>query len=285
MSDPPFVVQKISNHGVSHPVPARLVIQTDELLKFTRIDKKAQADVMQVYLELHRRLLQCHDIADRIFAERDRTVASFIGELGKGNSTIPYVINLEMEAESFLLVAKQYLRDLVKALNLLLNANLAVDAKVWWESKGSGTTEVVKWATKTFGDQHPDTKMFAEEQVWVSELVKKRNAVEHPGGKSGTLIIENFKATKEGIVAPSWRREGSANPKPTDIFQDIRVNLNNMLTLAEDIVVIAVHQEIRGRPIRIAEIPAEQRDRTMPVRLKVVLVDELLKKPQSDQPE
>lgn len=285
MSNPPFVFQKVSNHGTTHPVVARLLMQTHELLQFTRLDQSVKEDVMTIYGELHRRLLQCHDIAVRIFAERDRTVAAFIGELGKGNSGIPYVINLEAEAESFLYVAKQYLRDLVKALNLLLGANLPVDASVWWDKKGGGKSDVVKWATKTYGEQHPTTKMFAEEDIWVSELVKKRNAAEHHGGHSGTLVIDNYKFGKDGLIAPSWRRDGSVNATPTDIFHDIRVNLENMLTLAEDIVAVAVHQEICDRPIRIAEIPVDQRDEAKPIRLKAVLVDELLRKLPTDQSE
>lgn len=263
----------------------RLLLQTEELLRFTRIDREVKEEVMTVFGELSRRLLQCHDIAERIFTERNRTVGQFISEFGTGSSRIPYVIGLETEAESFLYVAKQYLRDLVKALNLLLNAQLKVDAVVWWKRRKDGTIDVVKWATKTYGEQHPTTRMFAEEDIWVSELVKKRNAAEHPGDECGTLVIENYKFGKDGIIAPSWRREGSANATPTDIFDDIRVNLENMLTLAEDIVAVAVHQEIEHRHFRIAEIPVEQRDEAKPIRLKVVLVDELLRRLPSDKTE
>lgn len=99
MSNPPFVFQKVSNHGTSHPVVTRLLLQTEELLRFTRIDREVKEEVMTVFGELSRRLLQCHDIAERIFTERNRTVGQFISEFGTGSSRIPYVIGLETEAE------------------------------------------------------------------------------------------------------------------------------------------------------------------------------------------
>src|ERR1700730_5267579 len=36
-----------------------------------------------------------------------------------------------------------------------------------------------------------------------------RNAVEHPGGHSGTLMIENFKITPVGLTPPTWTRVGN----------------------------------------------------------------------------
>lgn len=153
---------------------------------------------MRVYMDLHKRLLQCHDIADRMFAERDRAVAAFLEVMRQGQRSLPFAINLDVEAESFLLASKQYLRDLVKALNLLLDAKLPMEAAIFWDRKGRGESKVVEWATAKFGADHPTTAMFIEEDGWIAELVKKRNAVEHPNGYSGALIFENYKLMPEG---------------------------------------------------------------------------------------
>lgn len=279
MSKPPFVFQQISKHGSSHPVVARLVMQSQDLLGFTRFDKETKDKAFSLFVELHRRLLQCHDIADRIFAERERTIASYLKELGEGSSSLPHAIDLDMEAENFLLVAKHYLRDLVKALNLLLDAKLPVDSSVFWDKKGAGQSEVVKWATKTYGEQHHVTKMFAEEDVWVSELVKKRNAVEHPGGYSGNLLVQNYRYEKDvGVHAPLWRRDGPDGVVEGDIFNDIKVYLDNMLTLAEDIIATAVMLNNAHGVITVAEIPVAERNAMMPKRLKMVFTEEFARK-------
>ncbi|MDX0622435.1 hypothetical protein GOD54_21275 [Sinorhizobium medicae] len=267
MSKPQFNIQKVSNHGASHPVVARLVMQTDDLLGF--LDKKKKAEAMRIYIDLHKRLLQCHDIAERIFKEQERAAA-----LPSGSTTIPHVINLDMEAESFLLVAKQYIRDLVKAINLLLKATLKINSAEFWDPTGAESS-VVKWAKRTYGNQHPTTQMFSEEDKWISELVKKRNAVEHPGGLSGTLVVENYKHTSQGIVPPSWRRDGSANA-PSDIFCDLRTYLENMLTLGEDIVAKAFEHSDVPKIFKIAEIPVERRSKDAPRRLMVVLSEDAI---------
>ncbi|MQW67872.1 hypothetical protein GHK50_29805 [Sinorhizobium medicae] len=272
MSKPQFNIQKVSNHGASHPVVARLVMQTDDLLGF--LDKKKKAEAMRIYIDLHKRLLQCHDIAERIFKEKERALAYYIAALPSGSTTIPHVINLDMEAESFLLVAKQYIRDLVKAINLLLKATLKIDSAVFWDHTGAESS-VVKWAKRTYGNQHPTTQMFSEEDKWISELVKKRNAVEHPGGFSGTLVVENYKHTSQGIVPPSWRRDGSANA-PSDIFRDLRTYLENMLTLGEDIVAKALEHSDVPKIFKIAEIPVERRSKVAPRRLMVVLSEDAI---------
>lgn len=273
---PAFVFQKVSNHGASHPVVARLTMQTDDLLKAVDVEKKTREAIMEVYMGQQTRLLHCFDIADRIFEERDRTLDAYISELRHGNTSIPYVIDLQVNAESFLLAAKQYLRDLVKALNLLFGASLPVEARVFWDKTGAGNSEIVKWAVAEFGKDHSITKMFADDDGWIAELVKKRNAVEHPGDKNGTLVIENFKLKGGRVVAPSWYRDGSKNPTPSDIFCDLHAMRENMLTLGEDIVAVSVEQKGLSKILRVAEIPVEKRDPKTPKRLQLILNGEAL---------
>ncbi|PLU57382.1 hypothetical protein BMJ20_33505 [Sinorhizobium medicae] len=276
MAKPTFVFQQVSNHGASHPVVARLTLQTDDLLKAAGFGKETREAVMEVYMGLQTRLLHCYDLADKIFTERDRTMNAFLLELSKGNHSLPFVIDLQVNAESFLLAAKQYLRDLVKALNLLFGANLPVDAKVFWNKAGPENSEIVKWATAKFGTDHHITRMFADDNGWISELVKKRNAVEHPGDKNGTLIIENFRVKNGAVVPPTWYRDGSKNPTPSEIFRDLRAMRENMLTLGEDMVVVAIEQKGLHEILRIAEIPEDKRDPKTPKRFQIVLSQEAL---------
>ncbi|AVA22787.1 hypothetical protein [Rhizobium sp. NXC24] len=275
---PTFVFQQVSNHGASHPVVARLTLQTFELLNAVHIEKETREAIMEVYMGLQTRLLHCYDLADRIFDERERTLNAFLLELRKGNTSVPFIIDLQVNAESFLLAAKQYLRDLVKPLNLLFGANLPIEASIFWDKTGAGNSQIVKWATAEFGKDHSITKMFSDDHDWIAELVKKRNAVEHPGGKNGTLIIENFKLKGGRVVAPSWYRDGSKNPTPSDILSDILATRENMLTLGEDIVAHAVEQKGMSKALQIAEIPVEERDPKTPIRLQIVLNEEALAK-------
>ncbi len=275
---PTFIFHKMSNHGASHPVVARLTMQTDDLLRAVDIGQKARDDIMQVYFGLQNRLLHCYDLADKIFEARKRTLNEYVEQLRQGNNSIPFVIDLQMNAESFLLASKPYIRDLVKAINLLFGAKLPVDAKVFWDKTGAGNSDIVKWATAEFGKDHPITKMFADDDGWIAEMIKKRNAVEHPEDKNGTLVIENYRFKNGRVLPPSWYRDGSKNPNPSDIFADIATMRENMLTLGEDIVALALDHKGLSKVLRIVEIPVEKRDPKVPKRLQIGLSKEALAK-------
>ncbi|MGH7924513.1 MAG: hypothetical protein ACREQH_07985, partial [Candidatus Binatus sp.] len=104
------------------------------------------------------------------------------------------------------------------------------------------------------------------EQDWVGELIRKRNAAEHPGERSGTLKIENFKVTKEGyLIPPTWRRDESP---ATDVFQDLETYLDNLLTLAEEVLVWCIFHRTES-DIQVFEIPEKDRNPTCPIRLRL----------------
>jgi hypothetical protein len=71
-------------------------------------------------------------------------------------------------------------------------------------------------------------------------LINSRNAVEHPGGRSGTLMIENFKITPVGLTPPTWTRVGNEPRPSTFVFHDLDVFQHNMLTFAEDILLCGI---------------------------------------------
>lgn len=82
-------------------------------------------------------------------------------------------------------------------------------------------------------------------------------------------------------MPPTWRRDGSQNAHPSDVYGDIQTSLENMLTLGEDIVATAVHHRRLTDFIDIAEIPVEKRDKQIPKRLALVFNEKRLPKPQS----
>ena len=69
-----FEIRKISNYGASHPVVARLMMQTGELIQFSNLPKEDKDKVQEFYFELHNRLLKCHDIYDRLMKATDEAV-------------------------------------------------------------------------------------------------------------------------------------------------------------------------------------------------------------------
>jgi hypothetical protein len=264
----PFEIQKISNHGVGNPIVARLTIQSNDLLQWLNVDQAKRDAIFLHYMELMRRLLACFDIQSRLINAKTETVEHSEKVWKEGNHTTPHVVSLQDEVENFLFASKIYLREVVHLLNLLFDAELPCDSSIFWDPKGK-KSKVAMWAEDIFGSDHETTKMLSSEADWISELARKRNAVEHPGGKSGTLRVKNFERLPGGgIRPPVWARDYNEEGEATDIYKDISVLMDNMLTVAEDVLVDAIRVNPRFPMVLIAMIPEQDRDKSCPVRLR-----------------
>ncbi len=223
---------------------------------------------MLIYDCLKRRLLKCHAAFDRLV----RALNTTIGECGfqeDGTSKYsPHVLGLEGEVETVLYESKNYLRDLLGILKIYFEYDCD-EASYFYDAKGKGASRLVKWATKEFGENDPFTKMLETEHTWIEDVIRKRNAVEHPGGYSGTLHIHNFTMIENGYyVMPTWNLDDG---EPKGLFPDIEVILDNLLTLAEDLLVSCNIHRAKHKIIQYSEIPKDRRDPQCPKRLIVQL--------------
>ncbi|MDO9082967.1 MAG: hypothetical protein Q7U56_06765, partial [Humidesulfovibrio sp.] len=247
-----YTISKISNYGCAHPVVARLVVQTQELLKWASLSEEERGAAFDIYYGLKGRLIKCHETYDRLSAALKK---SFDGYQPDQDSTIkfhPLIIGIDNELETFLYESKNFLRDLLGIVKIFFDTKF-IDANVFYNTKTDCDGELIKWATKTFGPTDPFTKMLVSDQPWIGELIRKRNAIEHPGGKSGTLNIINIEQSPDSrYVLPVWHRDSM---NPTGIFPDVEVTLDNLLTLAEEMLVHCItHKNHFGDFIAFSEI-------------------------------
>ena len=102
-----------------------------------------------------------------------------------------------------------------------------------------------------------------------------RNAVDHPGGSSGTIIIHNVRAHPQGLIPPAWSRGGPES----DIFSDMKTAMDNMLTIAEDWLIACIEKTSPFGVIAFYQIPEAERDAKCPrAGLKPELQASLAKK-------
>jgi len=260
---------------VSHPVVARLGLQTHQIVRYSSLSKADQDAVVQLYLAtLQPRLLKCEDIFERLqkltgeaweHARKQQRQA-------KGSiAFLPVVIGLEGEAESFLYEVKNYLRDLLHLFRIVFGYK-DVEASKLYDAKGNGDSAVVKWAAQQFGDADQLTRLLRTEQRWVGQMIRMRNAVEHPGGKSGTLIIQNVRPTPEGFIPPTWNLDGEPEG---DISTDMQTAMSNMLTIAEELFIICIEKNVMSPNVAFYEIPEKDRDQQTPLRFRVGLQPDL----------
>jgi aspartyl-tRNA(Asn)/glutamyl-tRNA(Gln) amidotransferase subunit B len=267
-----FEIKQISDVGAAHPVVARLGPQAAELINWLDIDKAKQEQISHLYVvTLTQRLVECFKAHDSLVQKMAGSVEKLPKEQNPQIRQVPQVIGLQKIAEGFLYDCKNFLRDLLGLFRIAYDCNLNEASA--FADKGEGESEIVKWAKAKFGEDHNITKLLKTEHVW-TEFIRMRNAVEHPGGKSGSLVIQNVRASPDPnrYIPPTWKRTGCPD---SNIVKDMNVGVDNMLTLAEDLLALVVLDKAKFKQIAIENIPVELRDSKCPIRLKIGLSSEV----------
>ena len=152
---------------------------------------------------------------------------------------LPQVPKLEEECHNFLYEAKNYLRDLLQVFNLY--GTKYEEASEWVRATRKSPQSVVDYAAKTFGETNVNTVFLRQLPKCIEPFIDMRNAVEHPRGHSGELILGNLSFAENGtFVAPFWSREknGKTEYGPVGTVADMKVGIHNLLILGEDILIM-----------------------------------------------
>lgn len=273
-----FEIRKISDVGVSHPVVARLSVQTSELINWAGLEKAKQDAVSSLYIHtLTWRLLRCHKSRDEIARLMTESVNGIKQHKDPRIREVPHVVGLEGLVGQYLYEAKNYIRDLLQIFEIVYGCDLK-DASAFADTKNKGECHFIKWTKTQFGAENNLAVMVKDDQGWITELVRSRNAIEHPSGHSGTLTIQNVRVHPEKpgcYISPTWQRTGNAE---TDILKDMDCGLDNLLTFGEDLLIEVIRRGEHANMIAFYQIPIEERNPECPVRIRVDLSPEMLEK-------
>jgi hypothetical protein len=149
-----FDLTKQLEHGTTNPIVARLTVQPVEILNHTHMVKADQEKFIKLSLdELSKRLLRCSEVEQRLRKEAGERRAKFKPP-GRGDVAIeiPQIPRLKEECENFLYEAKNYLRDLLKLVNLLWETQYE-DASEWVKGK-KDRPSVHDFIIGKFSDKH-----------------------------------------------------------------------------------------------------------------------------------
>jgi len=224
-------------------------------------------------MEVQPRLIRCMEISNSISDEVNKHIEEIRNNGLRTQSQgrvvhLPHVTQLTENIEAFLYNSKSALRDVAKIFATLFD-------KQFDHSKYN---EIADWAKIKFGEDSILHKFISANQGWIKDVVSRRNAVEHPGGYSGHLHIYNFELEENGlsrgVVPPRWHRN---QDEKTLLHADLPVILENILKFSEDLLAVSLIQIGSKLPLVIYEIPEEERNPEMPIRLKVTVNTSKLK--------
>lgn len=265
----PFKFAKILDHGSSNPIVARLSLQIIEIIKFCIIAEDTKRRVEKLYMDsLMRKLLRCWEIKERLQSQLSAAMAS-----APTHADFPHLLRLEEECHNFLYEIKNYIRDLLKVFNLLYDTNFKEASEFSRPKKGGES--LVEFASKSFGADDSRTKFFKGAVNFVECFVDLRNAVEHPGGYSGELAIQNITQHPDGKAAgPVWVRvkDGVPLDTPSPICADMDLAIDHFLHLGEVVFVSWADKHLRFPGLmRVAVIPEENQDPKCPIKFVVTV--------------
>jgi hypothetical protein len=223
---------------------------------------------------LQKKLLRCWEIEERFKKEFAAAVDKYKPPAAANAPVeVPQIARLNEECHNFLYEAKNFTRDLLQVVNHLYGTTFKEASEFSRAQKGNQC--LVGFAEKTFGADDGKTKMLKGAKPSIEELINMRNAVEHPDGFSGRLVISNFTLCADGkIQEPTWRREkdGNAAPGLSSIRADMDIYIHNLLTLGEDVFVSWASDHLRiPDMMRVAFIPEDKRDPLRPIKWTVAL--------------
>lgn len=238
-----FTVSRIADHGTGNPIAARLTLQIFAILDQCNLSKEAADYIKAIYMDsLRKKLMRCWEIADRyrtqfrkeLEAHRQRPKNAII-------VSVPQMLRLEEECHNFLYEAKSFVRDLLKVINVLYGTAF-VEASEYYPPKKpvKGKQSLIEFAETKFGPNDYKTERFRYMLDTVERIVNYRNAVEHPGGRAGTLHIRNFRLDPNGKFSePGWwiEKDGIKGVESSIGF-DLFAITENLLMLGEEVVVL-----------------------------------------------
>jgi hypothetical protein len=276
----PFEFKKVLEHGTTNPIVARLSLQILQILNQCDAPKDVQDKVGDLYLNsLQKKLLRCWEIEERFKNEFAAAVEKYKPAAVNAPVEVPQIARLEDECHNFLYEGKNFIRDLLQVVNHLYGTTFEEASEFSRAKKGSQS--LVDFAEKTFGADDGKTKMLKEAVPSIEELISMRNAVEHPYGFSGKLVVANFTLCADRKVdEPTWHREkdGKAAGEPSSIRADMETYINNLLTLGEDVFVSWASDHLKiPDMMRVAFIPENERNPICPIKWTVTASEHLEK--------
>ena len=251
----PFEVTKISEHGTSHPVIARLHLQTFRLLNSYR--EPLREPVKQVYFHAAFRLIHCYDTHAELLRRQNDAEAEIHPSTDPRITYRPNLVGLNQMVERFLYEAKNFLRDISDIFE-------PFDGPKFNEAAAFGK-KASEWAAATYGDDERVTNHLHRNWPWIDHLIKMRNAIEHPAGYSGTLYIENYAVVGSTLHKPTWHLNDFP---PAEISQEMGKFCECLLIFAEELLALLIEKHL-PEICQIVEIPGAERNPAMPMRLKI----------------
>jgi hypothetical protein len=244
----PWTTTLFPNVGCSNPIVARLVIQSEEILKQAIfIQSVNKVEILQQLHKIKELLLTCESIASKVLSEEKRIIEDIKtrgitkDNHGRALNPFPHIPNLDIDAENFLIQANKIVRMLC-----LLPKSLI-------ELKKTDTNfdHLAKTLQNALPIDSNVTAYVIANADGIRRVVHLRNYSEHPGEIA--TAIKNFEVMPNGSIrVPAW---GFATEELRSISNDMAAIVEFLLRITEGMFLHLVRENLKPdfNPIFIKE--------------------------------
>lgn len=269
MNDLPFSIQKALEKGTATPCVARTMPQAGALLNAFTSDERLKQDVLQISYDVMEHQLACLEVVEivvpQITAGIERLNAGFEMQTKGMAISLPSVPNIKKLVERFLHSAKLSLRDTGRLFDAF-----------YGEKFEHRFHRARRWAEREFGAESDLVRILAGNAQWIENVIRWRNAVEHPRAKRGPLHIVDFRLAgvdqdRRALINAPALYQGDENPLP--VREYLSITQDNLLTFFEETLSVLLLLLPNPLGLTIREIPVHERRAENPIRLMPDLAD------------
>jgi hypothetical protein len=258
---------------------ARTVMQAKTLLESVVFAGDISSDeILSECFQLFKKLATCNSIHHRLvalFIEKMGEVPEALAASQGGQfiGDIPQVPHLEEEARAFFLTTHKALRRLSRLTDLFFPT----------KPRNQNFTQLCDWLFQNRGEGNELYKMLQADLGWIVGMWEIRNAIEHPNGTTYDFEVRNIEvAPGDKFYPPRWKfvTPGKRQDHYTDLLQDMEACLHNLLSFAEELLVLCVKETWNTRlPFLLYKIAQERLDPRCPVQYGITIDPERLRTP------
>lgn len=235
---------KYTNLDKKHPIVSRTCLQIAYMLEHTTLtdeQKKGINDFCFMNGLVAQEILW--NITQKINDDYFQQVDEYIKNT---EHSFPYIIDLKNQTEIFLYTTKNFLRDISNMCITPVYPEFKNTEGGSFSNLKTGKSNFTEWVEKRWGINSREYLVSLQITKFYSELIAKRNAMEHPGGRAGILYINqpnlkiNDQTGNPSITRISWYRN---TEKPKDLILDFTDICIYNIRFVEEIIINMIIKE------------------------------------------
>jgi hypothetical protein len=233
----PWTATHFPDIGCAHPIVARLMIGTDDMVKQALFKNETNKDAITLHAQqLKELLLACDAIAVRINADVEKIIAQVKAagvksdNHGRAINPLPQVPNLPVDCQTFLNQANRAVRHISSMPTLFIEL----------PRKDANFDRLAEHLETVVPAESRLLALVKENAPTVRRIVGLRNSDEHSDGPK--TVINNVSIAADGAMwVPQWGREGT---DLLDIRWEMKEIVRYLLELAETMVVLCLQESM-----------------------------------------